>query len=79
MIINQISVFLENKAGKLAEFIRVLADNKIDLQALSIAESQDYGVLRIIADKPEETAELLRKQTGPAALQIFSPYWPTTM
>lgn len=59
MIINQISVFLENKPGKLSEFIAVLADNNIDLQALSIAESEFFGILRIIVDKPEETMKLL--------------------
>ncbi|MCR4906138.1 MAG: acetolactate synthase [Clostridiales bacterium] len=68
MILNQISVFLENKAGKLSEFIRLLADNQIDLQALSIAESQDYGILRIIVDRPEKTAALLREREWPCSV-----------
>ena len=68
MILNQISVFLENKAGKLSEFIRLLADNQIDLQALSIAESQDYGILRIIVDRPEATAALLREREWPCSV-----------
>ena len=59
MILKQISVFLENKAGELANFINVLAENNIDLQALSIAESEFFGILRIIVDKPDETVKLL--------------------
>ena len=62
MIVKQISVFLENKPGQLAECVRVLGENKIDLQALSIAEAQDYGLLRIIVDRPEDAVQILRKQ-----------------
>ncbi|MBQ7718097.1 MAG: acetolactate synthase [Clostridia bacterium] len=61
MFVKQISVFLENKAGKLAEFTKVLADNNIDLQALLIAETQDYGILRIIVDNPDEATEIIKK------------------
>ncbi len=59
MTINQISVFLENRAGQLAEICGVLAENKIDLRAIHIAETADYGVLRLIADKPQEAANVL--------------------
>lgn len=62
MIVKQISVFLENKPGQLAECIRVLGENKIDLQALSIAEAQDYGLLRIIVDRPDDAFKILRAQ-----------------
>ncbi|MBQ7542860.1 MAG: ACT domain-containing protein [Clostridia bacterium] len=62
MLLKQLSVFLENKPGQLSEFVSVLAQNNIDLRALSIAEAQDYGVLRIIVDKPEQTQALLRAQ-----------------
>lgn len=65
MIIRQISVFIEDKPGRLSAFTQLLADNNIDLQALSIAENQEYGILRIIADKPEETAALLRENGWP--------------
>ncbi len=61
MTVNQISVFLENKPGKLSEFIQMLAANKIDLQALSISETNDYGILHIIVDKTEETMALLNE------------------
>ncbi|MDD6062785.1 MAG: acetolactate synthase [Oscillospiraceae bacterium] len=60
MVVSQLSIFLENKPGQLSELVNVLAVYKIDLLALSIAEAQDYGVLRIIVDQPEQTAKLLR-------------------
>lgn len=62
MIVKQISVFLENKPGQLSDFINVLAAHQIDMRALSIAEAQDYGVLRIIVDKPEQTEKILREE-----------------
>ena len=55
MTINQISVFLENKPGQLAEFTRLLEENQIDMRALSIAETQDFGILRLIVDDPYKT------------------------
>ena len=62
MIQKQISVFLENKPGKLSKFVSLLAENQIDLSALSIAETQDYGILRIIVDQPDKAVELLRER-----------------
>ena len=59
MSIHQISVFLENRAGQLAEITKVLADNGIDLRAISIAETADYGVLRMIVDNAEKTTGIL--------------------
>ena len=57
--INQISIFLENRAGALSEITRLLADNGINLRAISISESADYGVLRIIADNTEKAKNVL--------------------
>ena len=59
MTIQQISVFLENRAGQLAEITSVLAKNNIDLRAIHIAETTDYGVLRIIADRSQDAANVL--------------------
>lgn len=59
MSVHQISVFLENRAGQLAEITKVLADNGIDLRAISIAETADYGVLRMIVDNAEKTTGIL--------------------
>ena len=59
MNVNQISVFLENRTGQLAETTRLLADNGIDLRAISIAETADYGILRMIVDDAERAAQIL--------------------
>lgn len=60
MEITQISVFLENQAGKLSEVTDILAANEIDLRAINIAETSDYGVLRVITDDSEKTVSVLR-------------------
>ena len=52
MSVKQISVFIENKKGALASATRYLADNGINIRALSIADTQDFGILRIICDDP---------------------------
>lgn len=59
MNINQISVFLENRAGQLAEVINLLAENNINLRAIYIAETDDYGLLRMIVDDAESAASIL--------------------
>lgn len=59
MSINQISIFLENKTGQLAEITGLLAENHINLRAIFIAETSDYGVLRIIADDAEKATSIL--------------------
>ena len=50
MTVQQISVFLENRPGGLAEFTKVLSENNIDMRAMCIAETPDFGILRIIVD-----------------------------
>ena len=59
MSVHQISVFLENRAGQLAEVTKLLSDNGIDMRAISIAETKDYGVLRLIVDDTEKATEAL--------------------
>ncbi|MCX7048364.1 MAG: ACT domain-containing protein, partial [Candidatus Sumerlaeota bacterium] len=61
MMIRQLSVFLENKKGRLAEAAAVLAKGKINIRALSLADSADFGVLRLIVNDPDKGAECLRK------------------
>lgn len=63
MSVKQISVFIENKKGKLAEATRYIADHDINLKALSIADTQDFGILRIICDEPK-AAEAALKEGG---------------
>ena len=58
-MVYQISVFLENRAGQFAEITGVLAESGIDLRAISIAETADYGILRMIVDNAEKTTALL--------------------
>lgn len=62
MILKQLSVFLENRAGQLSEVTELLAQNHVDMQAINIAETADYGVLRLIVDAPQRAAALLREQ-----------------
>lgn len=59
MSVHQISVFLENRAGQLAEITRALADSQVNLRALNIAETKDYGVLRLIVDDAEKATSVL--------------------
>lgn len=59
MKVNQISVFLENKSGRLADVTRTLAENNINIRALSIADTIDYGLLRLIVNDPEAATKVL--------------------
>ena len=58
-MVYQISVFLENRAGQFAEITTVLAENNIDLRAISIAETEDYGIPRMIVDNAEKATAIL--------------------
>lgn len=60
MYIHQISVFIENKPGNIADFTSFLAKNEIDMRAFQIADSSDYGIIRIITDDPFNTLTLLK-------------------
>ena len=59
-MIHQISVFVENRFGRLAEVTGVLKDNNIDIRALSIADTTDFGILRLIVNDPEKAAASLK-------------------
>ena len=58
-MVYQISAFLENRAGQFAEITKILAENSIDLRAISIAETADYGILRMIVGNAEKTTSIL--------------------
>ena len=60
MKITQISVFLENKKGRLYEVTSLLGENSINIRALTIAESEDFGVLRMVVDKPDDAVKILK-------------------
>ena len=61
MTVEQLSVFVENKPGKLVEALEALGDAGVDLRALSLADTADFGILRVIVDKPAEAMETLTK------------------
>ncbi|MBR3955043.1 MAG: ACT domain-containing protein [Clostridia bacterium] len=62
MAIKQLSIFVENKSGALADITGILAENSVDLRALSIAETQDFGILRLIVNDTEKAAKVLRNK-----------------
>jgi len=76
MGIKQISVFLENTTGRLSEVTKTLAKAGINLRAISIADTADFGILRIIVDKTNEAVDVLNaagfttRQTDVVAVEI---------
>ncbi|HRT82967.1 MAG TPA: ACT domain-containing protein [Oscillospiraceae bacterium] len=62
MPIKQISIFVENKPGRLADITAILAKRDIDIRALSIADTTDYGILRLIVSKPDKAVEVIREE-----------------
>ena len=60
MLVEQIAVFLENKSGRLAEISGILADNDVNIRALSVADTADFGILRLIVDKIEIAKTVLK-------------------
>ena len=72
MNILQISVFLENRAGQLAEITRLLADNDIDIRALSIAETADYGLARMVVSESHKASQVLLNQGN---ILSMTPVW----
>lgn len=61
MVVKQISIFLENKSGRLAEVTKILGDSNIDISALSIADTTHFGILRLIVNNPEKAESILRE------------------
>lgn len=61
MLIKQISVFVENKLGRIAEITGVIGDAGVNIRALSIADTSDFGILRLIVDKPDAALDALKK------------------
>lgn len=59
-LIKQISVFVENKSGRLSDILNVIGKHGIDISALSIADTTDFGIVRMIVNEPDKTAEILK-------------------
>jgi hypothetical protein len=60
MKISQVSIFLENKSGRLSEVTRLLAEQKINIRALTLADTSDFGILRLIVNNPQKALTVLR-------------------
>ena len=56
----QLTVFVENKPGRLAEITEALAGAGVDIRAISVADTSDFGILRVIVDKPQQAVEALK-------------------
>lgn len=60
MIVEQISIFIENKSGRLAEVSSILGDAGVNIRALSLADTSDFGILRLIVNDREKAMEVLK-------------------
>lgn len=72
MNIKQISVFLENRTGQLSEITRLLADNQVDIRAISIAETSSYGLARMIVDDTQKASDILLRHGD---MLSVTPVW----
>lgn len=62
MKVEQISIFIENKSGRLAEVTRILGDAGVNIRALSLADTSDFGILRLIVDRTDAAKAALKEQ-----------------
>ena len=61
MVVKQLSVFIENKSGRLVQITEILGKNQIDIRAVSIADTTSFGILRLIVDDPGRAKMVLRE------------------
>ena len=59
MTVNQVSVFIENRQGRLGEVLQVIKDNDINILSISLADTTEYGLLRLIVNNPEKARDVL--------------------
>jgi hypothetical protein len=59
-LLKQLSIFVENKPGRLSTITKLLKDSDIDIRALSVADTKDFGILRLIVNKPDAACEALK-------------------
>ena len=83
MIIKQLSVFIENKTGRINEVTRILSENKINMSAFSLAENAEFGILRMIVSDIEQAKKVLKEArfgvTTTDVLSIVCPNVPGAM
>ena len=60
-MIKQLSIFIENKEGRLSEILKVFKDHQIDIRSLTIVETNDYGILRLILSETDRALENLKE------------------
>jgi hypothetical protein len=77
MIIKQISVFLENKSGRLTEVLEALGEENVRITALTVADTAEFGILRLIVSDPEKAREILKAHSFTATISdvisVISP------
>lgn len=79
MLIKQLSVFLENKSGRLTEVTTTLGDARINMSAFSMAENSDFGILRLIVNQPEEALAILKEKKFAVSLtDVICLHCPNT-
>jgi len=67
MFVKQISVFLENKPGKLFQVTQVLKEHNIDISAISVADTTEFGIARMIVDKPDLAEDVIKAAKFPVS------------
>lgn len=72
MAIKQISVFVENQKGRLVDTVKAIADEGINIRAMSIADTKDFGVLRLITSDSEKTLEVLSRSSVVNTTQVIA-------
>ncbi len=78
-MIDQLSVFIENKAGRLAELTRTLSGAQVNMRALILADTAEFGVVRIICDRPHEAKRALEAEGfGVSLTQVIAVQVPDT-
>ena len=70
MFLKQVSVFLENSEGRLKSALLTLKDANIDIKSLSLADTRDYGMLRMIVSDPDGAVEFMSKLIEPEILNL---------
>ena len=66
-MLKQLSVWLPNKPGMLKRFLDILIENKIEIRAITVAENEEYGILLLLVDKPDECIRILEEKDYPVS------------
>ncbi|WP_304125665.1 acetolactate synthase [Methanosphaera cuniculi] len=72
MQVKQVSVFLENKEGRLQKALKILAQNNIDIKALSIADTSEFGILRMIVSDPDNAKKVLEDEFAVSLADVLA-------